>query len=91
MSVVGMDVNMINSTTSQKVMPDFPVLMIHEADLDRDDPMVVIFTDDNAGTIVSQNLDSPKGRPVGYHGDFSISAFLPYTGVVTLTNSWFNK
>lgn len=68
----------------------FPVLCIHEEDLNRKDPLVYLMTGPITGIVVSDNVDA-NGKLVNYHigcpvYDVDIDDFQLFTGTVTLSN-----
>lgn len=61
---------------------DFPVLMIHEDDLDRPDPLIVKFYDDEIGIVICENEGTSQWR----ERFWDIGEFVPFHGSITLRN-----
>ena len=64
----------------------FPVLMIHKADLSRFDPFIVLFNSVNEGTTIAVNDDTTQ-QTIGNCCKRDISFFVEFKGSITLSNS----
>lgn len=70
-----------------ELIRSYPMLMIHNADVNRDDPLVALFTSEYNGIIISKNKTSQNqhiGDNVG--GKFECADFEPYIGTIVLQN-----
>ena len=64
----------------------YPILMIHKDDVNRLDPIIVLQFNAYYGVVVAKNAEGGAkiGETVPIHQD----GFIPFTGVLTLKNSF---
>jgi len=67
----------------QKPVKKYPYIGIHEADLDRPDPLIVYFTANKLGIALCVNDGC---EPRGYLSDWNEESFERYQGTITLHN-----
>ena len=70
--------------TTLDMKNDFPLLMIHRDDLEREDPLIALFVTFNDAMVISTNRGD--NFPHINH-DMEYMEFVPYHGEITLKNN----
>lgn len=74
----------IMKVTLQGNKPSYPYLGINQYDLERDDPMIILFTRPKHGTVLAANCG--YSHTIGLTEDWDETAFVPYKDEIILKN-----